>query len=60
MHDETYPRKNPMHDIIIAAAFIGMILTPCVVAMFTGAAEDEANTPHPSQGTVVRTAFLRV
>jgi hypothetical protein len=26
----------PMHSLLIAALFVGMLLAPCVVAMFTG------------------------
>ena len=26
----------PMHSLLIAALFVGMLLSPCVVAMFTG------------------------
>lgn len=30
-----------MHNILIAAAFIVMVLSPCVLAIFTGPAEAE-------------------
>jgi len=26
----------PMHSLLVAALFLGMVLAPCVVALFTG------------------------
>ena len=31
-----------MHDLIIATVFVAMLLTPCVVAAFTGTSEENA------------------
>jgi len=36
-------RKTKMNDLLIAAAFLAMVLAPCIVAMFSGKdAEAEA------------------
>jgi hypothetical protein len=32
--------NHPMHDLIIALAFIGMLISPAIVAAFSGADTD--------------------
>lgn len=31
-----------MHDMMIAATFVAMLLIPCIVAAFTGTSEENA------------------
>jgi hypothetical protein len=42
----SFPREDPpqMHDLILAAAFAAMILTPCIIASISGkgSSEEEA------------------
>jgi hypothetical protein len=33
---QTKERKNQMHDLIIAATFIAMVIAPCFVALNSG------------------------
>jgi hypothetical protein len=33
------PRRSPMHDLLIALAFIGMVVAPAVVAAKSGNSE---------------------
>ena len=36
----TTPTKEPiMHDLLLAVAFIGMLLSPAIVAAFSGTSE---------------------
>jgi hypothetical protein len=28
--------RNPMHDLLVGASFVAMVLAPCIVAMFSG------------------------
>lgn len=33
-----------MHDVLVAAAFMAMVLCPCILAFRIGVEEDEAGT----------------
>ena len=36
-------RDLPMHDILIAAAFLMMVILPCIVTMGSGATEEDGD-----------------
>jgi hypothetical protein len=36
-----------MHSFFVATVFVAMVLSPCVVAMFTGI-DSADETPHPT------------
>jgi uncharacterized protein YraI len=41
--DELHRGDHPMHDVLIALAFIGMVVAPAVVAAKSGTSESKIN-----------------
>jgi hypothetical protein len=36
-------RETPMHDFLVAAAFLMMVILPCIVTMGSNAAEEDGD-----------------
>jgi hypothetical protein len=40
---EPHRKENTMHDFLLAAAFLMMVILPCIVTMGSGSSEEEGD-----------------
>jgi hypothetical protein len=38
--DEPHRGETPMHDLLIGLTFVGMVISPAIVAAFSGSSEN--------------------